>query len=65
MRADADADEARRLAATRAEALHLAAARANATERAMRALRRRLARRREERALAALADRTTLRWSRP
>jgi hypothetical protein len=63
LRAAADADEARRDAAERAQALHLANARAEATAKTMRALRRRIERRREERRLAALADRTTLRWS--
>ena len=64
-KAAADADEARRLASARADALHLALARTRVTAKMMRALRRRIARRREERALAALADRTTTRWSGP
>ncbi len=62
-KATADADEARRLAAARAEALHLAGARTQATAKTMRALRRRIARRKEERVMAALADRITLKWS--
>ena len=59
-----DAEAARSLAEARAQALHLARARVQVSTKSMHRLRRRLAKQREDQIAAALADRTTLDWSR-
>lgn len=62
-KAASDAEAARKLTEERAQALHLARARAQVTAKSMTRLRRRLTRRREEQVAATLADLTTLDWS--
>ena len=63
-KAASDAAAARKLAEERAQALHLARARAQVTAKSVSCLRRRLTRRREEQVATTLADLTTMDWSR-